>query len=96
MTLWCAACGMAHKLTAGSVERIVYTLDAQVLDERTKDFDREDEGLDPMLVDPTCLLTVLASSWSSEGYAEWVENPVLQRREADRLARTSRADGDER
>lgn len=69
---------LAHRLTAGQIERLVYTLSAALVDE-ANDANPAPEDRDH---EESCPLDVLAWSEEPECYLEHVEGRIEQRREA--------------
>lgn len=79
MNLYCTSCHALHKFTATDVERIVYTLQGQLL---TAAIDLEQHNTNVYMPtdEPDCLKAVLQSSTSIEEYGEHVDATVDVRR----------------
>jgi hypothetical protein len=76
MNLYCHACHVNHRFTAGEVERIVYALDATQADKGAEPADPNASGWH----DLECFEVVLRGSHDTEVYYEHVENCVENRR----------------
>lgn len=77
MNLWCEACSCLHHFTDSELERVIYTLQGDLLDTtliaRQKHNEQEVEAMD---VELACLKDVLDLSHDIEGYAEHVHGSI--------------------
>lgn len=74
MILFCEPCNKCHAVTAGEVERMVYTYQGELLD-------AENSGVNKH-AKTWCILEVLSSSYSPECYLEHAQ-ALLECRQAE-------------
>jgi len=81
MNLYCWPCKTNHDITSLDAEKIVYTLGAMIPDAASEGlWGDETQAEQQATGDPDCLLEVLQSSNSSDGYSEIVEQGIESRK----------------